>query len=572
MKIPKHILTGTFILLLAGSCNDGIDPISYVAPGPDETDPAVVINYPAEGAKIKVKESVTSINIQFEVTDDIEIQEITLSIDGTEIISFDTFKDYRHLVGEYLYNNLTDGTHTLTVAATDLSGKSTSKTVNFEKEPPYVPLFDGEVFYMPFDGDYMELISQAMATKVGSPGFNDNGVFGKAYAGAADGYLTFPIEDIKADEFSAAFWYKLNASPDRAGLISISPAGEDRSKGLRFFREGNATSQRFKLNVGRNGGETWNDGGTVAAPTDNWVHLAFAISATSCVVYINGQATLTAAMDGVIDWTGCSTVSIASGAPNFAYWDHKSDLSLFDELRIFDKALSPEEIQEVMVAEGQAEYEARYEGEIFYMPFNGNNKEQISQTNATVVGTPGFAGEAKVGTNAYAGATDSYLTFPTDGLTGNEFSAVFWIKLNASSDRAGLISVSPGGEDRTKGLRFFREGSATSQQIKLNVGTGSAETWNDGGTVALPADGWTHLAFTISGTSCVIYLNGEVARTSTMAAAIDWTGCNTMSIGSGAPDFAYWDHKSELSFIDELRLFNKALTQAEIQSIIADED
>jgi hypothetical protein len=36
-------------------------------------------------------------------------------------------------------------------------------------------------------------------------------------------------------------------------------------------------------------------------------------------------------------------------------------------------------------------------------------------------------------------------------------------------------------EDRTKGFRLFREGSATSQRIKLNVGTGAGESWNDGG-------------------------------------------------------------------------------------------
>ncbi|MGV8139868.1 MAG: LamG-like jellyroll fold domain-containing protein [Mangrovibacterium sp.] len=570
MKINYSILIS--LLIVVSACDNGIDPISYVAPGNDETAPAVVISYPAEGTKIKVKESVTSIKIQFEVTDDIEIKDIVLSLDGTKIAGFDTFKDYRRLLGEYLYNALADGSHILTLTATDLTGKNTSKSVNFEKEPPYVPIFEGEVFYIPFDGDYTELISQDMATKVGSPGFNDGGVYGKAYAGATDGYLTFPIADIKANEFSAAFWMKLNASPTRAGLISISPTGEDRTKGLRFFREGDAATQRFKLNVGRNGGETWNDGGTVNAASGDWVHLAFTISAGSCVVYINGAAVNTAVMEGAIDWTGCSAVSIGSGAPNFSYWDHKSDLSLFDELRFFNKALSAEEVKDVMAAEGQAEYEPKYENELLYLPFNGNNKDQISKIEATMVGTTGFAGEAKAGTNAYAGAADSYLTFPSSILSGNEFSAVFWMKINPIPDRAGLISVSPGGENRTKGIRFFREGNATSQTFKLNVGTGSGEVWNDGGSVTLPVDGWTHIAFTVSPTSNVIYINGEEIRTAVMTAGVDWTGCNTISIASGDPGFGYWNHHSELSYIDEMRFFSKALTKAEVQAIIADEN
>jgi len=571
MKTIKSILAALLIAVLALSCDDGIDSISSVAPGSDESDPSIVISYPSEGTQIRVKENVTSVNFQFEVTDDIEIQKVTLSLDGTELTSFSSFKDYRRLVGEYLYNDLTNGSHTMTVAATDLAGKNTSKSVAFEKVPPYQPLFDGEVFYMSFDGDYMELISQVAATKVGAPGFEANGLMGQAYAGATDSYLTFPIDGLKANEFSAAFWCKLNTSPDKAGLISISPEGEDRTKGLRFFREGDAASQNISLNVGRNGGETWNTGTKLDA-SGQWVHLAFTISATTSVIYVNGVETTTAAMDGAIDWSGCTSMSIASGAPNFAYWGHNSDLSLFDELRIFNKALTAEEVKDVMAAEGQTEYEAKYEGELLYMPFNGNFKEQISQTEATVVGTPGFAGEAKLGADAYAGATDSYLTFPATILTGNEFSAVFWIKINPDPIKAGLISISPGGEDRTKGLRLFREGDAASQTFKLNVGTGSGETWNDGGSVALPVEGWTHVAFTISETSCVIYINGEEIRTAAMTAGVDWSGCSIISIASGYPDFAYWEHYSELSYIDELRFFNKALTQAEIQAIIADED
>ncbi|GAO29613.1 LamG-like jellyroll fold domain-containing protein [Geofilum rubicundum] len=525
------LLTATFT-----ACNDGIDDISPVDAGPDESAPTVDISYPAEGAQIMVTEAVTSITIKFEVEDDIEIGEIKVTLDGTEIATYNTFKDYRRFVGSLLYEELSNGEHTLVVSAEDTEGKTSSATVHFMKVPPYEAKYDGEVFYMAFNGDYMELISQTDATIVGEPGFSANGISGKAYAGATDSYITFPMDDLKGNTFSAAFWYKPNAEPNRAGLLSVSPEGEDRTKGLRFFREGSATEQRFKLNLGTGDGEVWNDGGVVDVTANQWVHLAFSISETECIIYINGEATLTALMADVIDWTGTTNISIGSGAPNFAYWDHKSDLSLFDELRIFNKALSQEEVQTVMADEGQpVTYEAKYDGETFYMPFDGNYKELISETEAAMVGTPDFAGLAKLGSDAYAGATDAYITFPSAGLTGDAFSAAMWYKANPDPDRAGIISISPEGEDRTKGLRFFREGSATEQRFKLNLGTGDAEVWNDGGVITLPAEEWVHLAFTVSATECIIYINGVETLASETGAAIDWTGTDAISIGSGRP-------------------------------------
>jgi hypothetical protein len=40
---------------------------------------------------------------------------------------------------------------------------------------------------------------------------------------------------------------------------------------------------------------------------------------------------------------------------------------------------------------------------------------------------------------------------------------------------------------------------------------------------------------------------------------------------SGAPRFTEWSHFSDLSLMDELRIFSKALTQDEIKTIIDDE-
>jgi len=360
MKILDKILILAMILLFAAGCQKGIDPISKVAPGPDTAAPVVKINYPTDVTIIRDEAQKVPVKIQLEAADDIELASIVVQMDGTQIASFSSFKDYRRAVEEYIYDGVTDGVHALTVTATDLAGKTASATVHFQKTTPYHPIYDGEIFYMPFDGDVIEQISNTSATVVGSPSFVD-GKKGKAYAGATDAYLTFPTTNlIKTKEFSAVFWMKINPVPDRAGILIISREDSlnpkypliqnNRTSGFRFFREGSATSQQVKVNVGEGGTlESWNDGGFITPATSGWVQLAFTISGTKSTIYINGVKARDAVLTP-IDWTGCNLLTIMSGVPRFTEWNHFSDLSSLDELRFFNRALTADEVLQMYSA------------------------------------------------------------------------------------------------------------------------------------------------------------------------------------------------------------------------------
>ena len=588
MKNLKLIVSCLIAVFLFYSCDNGIDSITQVDPGADASAPQVIINFPLEGTTIKVLEIVTSITIDFEVTDDIEVAKVVATLDGKNIGSFSNFKDYRRvLIDDLVYDKLTDGQHVLSIVATDLDGKTTTSTVNFAKEPAYIPLYAGETLYMPFDGDYFDLVGLRQSEKVGDPGFSGEGFVGlNAYAGAADAHLSFPTDGLLGDEFTAVFWYKVNADPDRAGVLVIGPPDEanpdsqnNRTSGFRFFRENAGGNQRFKLNVGRGDGDSWFDGGEAAdiSADAGWTHMAFSISGTQATVYINGNIVSQGDFTGV-DWTGCDILSIMSGAPRFVGWNHRSDNSYMDELRLFNRVLPQSEIQNIMTTEAGG-FVGEFDAEMFYMPFDGDNKELFSNADAAMVGTTGFAGESVDGSDAFAGAADSHLTFPTNGLTTEEFSATLWYKMNADPDRNGILVVGPEDTERpefpdiqnlrTNGFRFFREAGGDGQIFKLNVGNGTADSWFDGGVTAsipVPTADWVHLAFTISGTECVVYIDGEVVAQGAFT-GVDWTGCDLLSIGSGAPRFTEWNHLSDQSFIDELRLYSKALTQQEIQSI-----
>ena len=133
MKIFKQIIIGITFVFMAVACNEGIDPISKVDPGDDLAAPVVKIRYPAEGTEIKIPALIASVDIEFEVTDDIELQSVKVNLDGIELKNYTEFTDYRRLVDEFSYDNVTDGNHTLSVIATDMEGKSTTGSVNFAK-------------------------------------------------------------------------------------------------------------------------------------------------------------------------------------------------------------------------------------------------------------------------------------------------------------------------------------------------------------------------------------------------------------------------------------------------------
>lgn len=444
-------------------------------------------------------------------------------------------------------------------------------------------IYDGLIFYMPFDGNYNEMISGDAATVVGTPGFAGQAVEGTdAYAGAPASYLTFPGEGLHSAAFSASFWLKVNAVPDRAGVLVMGPPDpnlpatpNNRKAGFRFFRENANGMQRFKLNVGNGTADNWFDGGVAAdvdPAVDEWVHFAFTISDTEAIVYVDGEVVSQGTFPG-INWEGTDILSIMSGAPRFTEWGHLSDESYMDELRLFNTVLTPQTIRAIIQAE------SGYEGQTLFMPFDGNYKNVITNIDATVVGTPAFAGEAIQGSDAYAGAADSYLTFPTEGLLAEEFSATFWLKINEVPDRAGILVAGPPDpnlpatpNNRKAGFRFFRENASGMQRFKLNVGNGTADNWFDGGAAAdvdPTVDEWVHFAFTISPTEVVVYIDGEIVSQAAFT-GVSWEGVDILSIMSGAPRFTEWGHLSDQSFMDELRLFNRALTQTEIQTIMSE--
>jgi hypothetical protein len=80
------------------------------------------------------------------------------------------------------------------------------------------------------------------------------------------------------------------------------------------------------------------------------------------------------------------------------------------------------------------------------------------------------------------------------------------------------------------------------------------------GTVALPVNAWTHLAMTYDGATMRLYMNGTLAATRSATGNILATA-DPLRIGGNAPWGEYFAGQ-----IDDVRIYNRALTEAEIQT------
>ena len=575
-KINTYIL-GLFALLFLASCYEGIDPISEVDPGPDAGAPMVTIIKPANGLTISDANPMSSINIEIKVEDDIEVGSISVMLDGNEIASYQegSYVDYRIVTRSMTYDNIAIGSHTLTVTASDLAGNVTTTTSNFSKEPPYTPMYPGEIFYMPFNGDFTDLVTSTAATEVGSPGFSEDAISGMSYKGAPDSYLTFPSEKLAmGKDFGATFWLKVDPAAGRAGIINIAPAEpgspSDKPSGFGLIREGDPTAQKFILLVGNGTNATWlNPGGpaTIDATLNEWVHFGISISESNLSLFMNGELVGETPFTG-IDWTGVGDLAIMSGGPNFSGWDHKTETGQMDELRLYNKPLTQSDVQTIMLKDEAS----------LYMSFNGNYKDAVSGEEATEVGSPTFNFGNGVSGDAYQGAADSYLTFPSENLAqGDTFSTTFWLKIDPSTGRAGIINIAPAEpgspSDKPSGFGLIREGGDTAQKFILLVGNGSNATWvnpGDPATIDPTLGEWVHFGIVISESTLSLYMNGDLVGESTGFPGLDWTDVGDLTIMSGGPNFSGWDHKTEMGQMDELYMFNKALSAEEVTLLMND--
>ena len=179
--------------------------------------------------------------------------------------------------------------------------------------------------------------------------------------------------------------------------------------------------------------------------------------------------------------------------------------------------------------------------------FSGNNNNGVA-SNVNGAGMTFETG--KQGSAVKLASADDLITIPDNSLLNGKslMSISMWIRRDSFSAWCDIISsgdVLGRFEDTTEGeIRIYNAGIMSSLPITTGATTGS----------------WHYLTLTADGTNVKTYLNGIQYASFSQAGA--WTGSANIYLGVRFPTSNRW-----YGAIDELRIYNRALTATEVKAI-----
>jgi hypothetical protein len=310
-------------------------------------------------------------------------------------------------------------------------------------------------------------------------------------------------------------------------------------------------------------------GGTVDAWADSnsvtwgstWQHIAVVCETFSSTTYVHFYHNGSDISSGDNTTNAVSQSSIAMHIGNRTVDNSVDYTGEIDELRIFNKALSAVEVTQ-LYGLGTSVASANLTVHYSFDAISGNviALSGGSGQTGTLTPNPGSAtglGSGVLGSGISLDGVDDAVEISSIGISGNtqHRTVMAWVKVSTWTNDAGVWHTGA-----TSGYQDFSvELTGTPGTMTLNLWGGDTDFNLSGGS-----GDWHHIAAVYNGTSFTVYVNGVSAST---AAHVFDSGMPDNGITVGKPRASGAGGSYFHGFVDDVRVYNTALIQSNIQLI-----
>jgi len=324
----------------------------------------------------------------------------------------------------------------------------------------------------------------------------------------------------------------------------------------RFRLEGDSNNNALRIEV--QGGYKF---GTTKIADGNWHHIAVSFSGTDVVdhnLYVDGELEPVGGSKSQSMNTNTATNNVWIGSDPIAF---NYATGLIDEVAIFNRALSAEEIKQhyksgigggggVVLPSGLAGYWEFDEGTGSIAADSSGNKN-----DGTLINGPTWT-TGKIGNALSFDGVDDYVEVPRSSSLkiGEQITLEAWfypfdIRTSKIITHARNIEL---------GVTTYRNYG----EFEVQFTDGTSYTLQASSPFANEANKWYHLAGTYDGTWIRLYGNGKLlAETNAYAGKTLMQPDYSLTIGYNKQEGAYWFR----GIIDDAAIFNRALSAEEIQ-------
>jgi len=304
-------------------------------------------------------------------------------------------------------------------------------------------------------------------------------------------------------------------------------------------------------------------GGDPVLPIGEWTHVAVSFDGTTATMYIDGAPT----GSGPFSLPSATQATVVFGASTPEGYNAFN--GALDDIQLYDRALSPAQIQIVMTGAtapaDPAPTNPSGVGPVAHWKLDETQGttaiDSTGKYNGALYGNPTWqAAGGKIGGGLKFDGIDDYISIPKVA-EGQELTYTLW--LNQTVIGAGMIALIDHKQWIPGAVHFeLRDGHP---KVGINpILTNNTDL--DATTYILPAGEWHHVALTKSATSVDLYADGKPAAHRGLISPA------TVILGDAM--IGAWSSSGRglsrcfRGTLDDIRMYTKALSESEIRTVM----